>query len=743
VALLAIGVLAALGATGVSAALAAFSSYRGQLPDPVALAAMEPPLDSHVFARDGTLIAVLHGQDFRHEHVSVDGVSRWVKLATIDTEDRHFYQNQSWDLPRIVKSGIDNARGRGTTQGASTITEQLAKVSFLPSERSYDRKLKELILGNEIEANFTKKQILDMYLNRIDYGNFSIGIETAAETYFLKHAKDLDLAEASMLSGLPNAPDAYDPLHHLPTAAVNPLAKARQHVVLQAMVSNHDITQAQADAAYAQKLVFHPYYDSEPHIAPDFVGYLRTYLSRRWGDAYLKPGGWEITTSLDLHRQAIAEKAVHDGIASVYAHYNAHDGALVSMDPRNGEVLSLVGAWDDNNPGVGQLNMAVRRLQPGSTIKLFTYAAAIASRTMTMTTPVVDAPLHLSMGGRETYSPLNYDRKFHGVCALAVCLGNSLNVPAVKVEAAVGIPYITDLEIAAGLTSLADPGNRPAPLQYAATLGGLRLGLSPLEMAEGVSTIASLGVHHDRAPVLKISTSANGRVIYVHDPKQEGRRVLPQNVAYILDEMTSNDKNRVLEFGPKSALTLPDRRVSAKTGTTESFTDNWTVGWNPDLATVVWVGNPSPSCLRPEDRPALQAALSRGRYLYAGQTLDDHYSPGELAHYRLAPLNDHCGHLEGSTGVTGAAPIWHDYMARALAGTPPDWYARPPDLTSDGVGDDANFFLADKLVPVASCAYYAPAPDPANHCTYGGAQPPAAPPGAPPPPATPSPKPAD
>ncbi|GAC1341551.1 MAG: hypothetical protein NVSMB29_12190 [Candidatus Dormibacteria bacterium] len=737
--LLAVAILCALGTTGVSAAYAAFTSYRDQLPDPVALAAMEPPLDSHVYARDGTLIAIFHGQDFRHDHVSIDDVSPWAKLATIDTEDRHFYENHSWDVPRILKSGLDNARGRGTTQGASTITEQLAKISFLPSERSYDRKVKQVILGNEIEANFPKQHILEMYLNRIDYGNFSIGIETAAQTYFLKHAKDLDLAEASMLTGLPNAPDAYNPLHHLPTVDVNPLAKRRQHVVLRAMVANHDITQEQADTAYAQKLSFHRYYESEPHVAPDFVSYLRTYLTGRWGDAYLKPGGWEITTTLDLHRQAIAEKTVHDGVAAVYEHFNAHDGALVSMDPRNGEVLALVGAWDDNNPGVGQLNMATRRLQPGSTIKLFTYAAAIASRTMTMTTPVVDEPIHLDVGAREAYSPLNYDRKFHGVCTLAVCLGNSLNVPAVKVEAAVGIPYITDLEIASGLTSLASPANRPAPRQYAATLGGLHSGLSPLELTEGASTIASLGMHYDRAPVLRIAERGTTKLVYAHDPKLEGRRVLPQNVAYIVDQITSNDHNRLLEFGPKSALTLPDRRVSAKTGTTESFTDNWTVGWTPDVATVVWVGNPSPSCLRNEDRGALQAAMNGGRFLYAGQTLDDHYTPAELAQYRLAPINDHCGHLEGSTGVTGAAPIWHEYMAQVLAGTPQNWYPRPPDLVSDGVGDDANFFLAAEVVPLPSCTYYAPKADPANRCTYGGAQPPppAAPPPAVPPPAAP------
>src|SRR5205807_1280901 len=206
----------------------------------------------------------------------------------------------SWDMPRILKAGWDNLRHNSATQGASTITEQLAKISFLTPERSFDRKVKQVILGIEIENNFSKNQILEMYLNRVDYGNHSFGIQSAAETYFHKSARELDLSEASMLAGLPNAPGTLNPLVHDPGVPVNPLAKDRQRTVLDAMVRNGDLTRPQADAAFAEPLTFHPYYDSVPQVAPDFVGYLKSFLDQKYGGSYVKPGGWDITTSLDL-----------------------------------------------------------------------------------------------------------------------------------------------------------------------------------------------------------------------------------------------------------------------------------------------------------------------------------------------------------------------------------------------------------------------------------------------------------
>jgi membrane peptidoglycan carboxypeptidase len=243
-----------------------------------------------------------------------------------------------------------------------------------------------------------------------------------------------------------------------------------------------------------------------------------------------------------------------------------------------------------------------------------------------------------------------------------------------------------------------------------------------------------MGVHHDPTPVVRI-TDASGKVLYALDAKDQGHRVIPANAAFIITEITSNDANRYAAFGPHGDLTLPDRRVSAKTGTTEFFSANWTLGWTPTLVNVVWVGNPSGSCLKPSDRanPNVRARL--------GGSLDDPLSPADLSHYGLQPKDDHCGHLEGSTGITGAAPIWHQYMAQALADAPKDWYPRPNDVVATGPGDDAVFYLPGLTGPApgtftgtgnpdiagGGCYYYGPAADPSNPCRYVGTSAPSTP----------------
>ena len=485
---------------------------------------MEPPLDSHVYDAQGNLIAVFNDNGVRHVHASLDNISLYMRLATIDVEDRHFYSEGSWDLPRLIKAAWDNLRHTNTS-GASTITEQLAKISFFNSpERSIDYKIKEIVLGNELDSNFTKNQILEMYLNRVPYGNHAIGVETAAELYFLKPAKNLDLAESSMLAGLPQSPTTLNPV--LDNGA-NPDAKARQRVVLAAMVSNGDITQRQADAALAEKLTFHDWSESEPNTYPDVKDYVTKWLDTNYGSNYINPGGWDIYTTIDPAKQVAAEKALHDGIA---------------QDPqrpqRQGRRAGQHRSQDGQGPRPGRARGTTTTLRsasstwrleqrsPGSTIKLFTYSAAIASHLYTMTTPILDAPVHLSPGpGAPIYSPLNYDRRWHGTCLVKTCLGNSLNVPAVKVEAAVGIPYITNLEIAAGITSYASPpepvGDRPGATDYSATLGGFPV--TPLELADGAATIADLGVHHDPSPVDHIVDRVTGKTIFTLNPDATAR----------------------------------------------------------------------------------------------------------------------------------------------------------------------------------------------------------------------------
>jgi membrane peptidoglycan carboxypeptidase len=728
-----VGVLASLAGGLFAAVFVGYASYRSQLPDAATVAAMEPPLDSHVYDAKGNLIAVFNDNGVRHVHATLDNISLYMRLATIDVEDRHFYSEGSWDLPRLIKAAWDNVRHTNTS-GASTITEQLAKISFFNSpERSIDYKIKEIVLGNELDSNFTKNQILEMYLNRVPYGNHAIGVETAAELYFFKPAKSLDLAESAMLAGLPQSPTSLNPVLN---SGNNADAKDRQRVVLAAMVSNGDITQRQADAALAEKLTFHGWGESEPNLYPDVKDYVTNWLNTNYGNNYISPGGWDIFTTVDPAKQVAATKALHDGILKIRNSHNAKDGALVNIDPKTGRVLALVGAWDNNDPEIGQLNMATRQRSPGSTIKLFTYTAAIASHMYTMTTPILDAPVHLSPGpGADIYSPLNYDRRWHGTCLVKTCLGNSLNVPAVKVEAAVGIPYITSLEIAAGITSYASPpfpvGDRPGATDYSATLGGFPV--TPLELAVGAATIADLGVHHDPSPVDHIIDRVTGKAIFTLNPDATARRVVPENVAFIINEITSNDTNRVMDFGAHGDLTLPDRRVSAKTGTAEFFLDNWTVGWTPDLVSTVWVGNPGNSCLKSSDVPAMQRAIARGNVLYSGQKYDDPFSPQDLAHYGMKPRNNSCGHLDNSSGITGAAPIWNADMRAALAGTKATWYTQPKDVVQVGSGgDNADFFLPGTQNGGSvggGCSYWGPAGSPIPpglppDCKYTGTTPP-------------------
>lgn len=738
IALFIVALFSALGVVGVGIIYAEYVNFKNQLPDAATLKAMEPPIDSHVYDRAGNLIGVLHNSDFRHEHIAIGNVSIWAKEATVDVEDKHFYENSSWDLGRIIKAGWENLRHQANAGGASTITEQLAKISFLSPERSLDRKIKQVILGAEIESNFSKPQILEMYLNRIAYGNHAIGIETAARLYFQKSAHDLDLAEASMLAGLPNSPTTFNPLNHDPGVDVNPLAKQRQHVVLQAMVSAGDITTEQADKAYAEKLTYYPWEQSEPYTYPNFRQFLVDWLNVKFGDQYIKPGGWDIYTTIDPVKQKLAQDAVTKGVAAIDPKDNAHDGALVSMDPKTGEILAMVGSSNPDDKTINIRNLAYEPRQPGSTIKLFTYTAAIASRQFTMTTPILDAPISLPAQPKP-YTPLNYDRQWHGTCQLQQCLGNSFNVPAVKVEVKVGIPLITDLEIATGLKELADPGSRPWATLWPATLGGIPNGISPLELADGVSTIADLGVQHDPVPVTRITGRTDHKVIYAHDPLLTGRQVVPADVAFIMNEITSNDHNRYREFGPSSMLTLKDRRVSAKTGTTENFSSNWTVGWTPDLVSVVFVGNPNQSCLNGEkDAAALQALLRRrGDKTNVSDTV---FTAAEVKGYGFTPLPPPCGPLEYSTGITGAAPIWNQYMKTALANTPKHWYTKPADVIGSSKSDDGDFFLPGTQAP---CYYYAPEADPNNYCTYSGPYvPPAATPSPAPGAATPTPAPA-
>jgi membrane peptidoglycan carboxypeptidase len=613
----------------------------GPLPAVSGLASNKMDQDTLIYDRHGTLLADVGKEGNHRIVVPLNYISPWVVKATLATEDRTFYSNSGIDLGGIVRAAVANLQHHRIQQGGSTISQQLVKQVYIGPNAAADiqRKLKEAILAIELNRQYSKNQILEMYLNTIFYGSQTYGIEAAARSYFQTNAHDVSLAQAAMLAGLPQAPTQYNP-------AVNfAAAKQRQAQVLAGMVGEKYITAAQAQAAYAVKLqVFPPTTKFE---APYFVDYvLKTLAKAPYNITSDNHKGYRVYTSLDLNLQHLAEQVVRDQVAQKGNFYNFHDAALVSMDPRTGEVLAMVGGTDYNRPG-GQYNFAydVPR-PPGSSFKIFTYTAAIESRKVNMVSPILDDPMVFPTGGDPgglgKYIPQNYDHRFHGTLPLKMAMGNSMNIPALKTELLTGIPAVVDMAHRMGLTCLGPlPCIDQSPDNYgpSLTLGAYPVRLA--DMATAASTLATLGVRHREAPILDIKDGL-GHDVYTYDPTKNEFRAVDANVAFIIASIMSDDRNRCLEFGCHGDLTLPGRTVAAKTGTTNDFKDNWTVGFTPSLATAVWVGNP-------DNKP--------------------------LSH--------------NSTGIVGAAPIWHKFMVQALAGKPNEWYPVPAGI--DPVG--GNYFL--------------------------------------------------
>ena len=625
------------------------AAFQVGLPSVASLPNLGPPNDSQILASDGSLLAILHEPGVHHVGVNFKQVSPLLIEATVAVEDRHFYQDtSSVDLPRIVASGVNDLIHHSAVQGASTITEQLAKISFLTPQKTITRKIRELLLGYEISKVFKPNTILQMYINRINYGNQAIGIQAAAELYFHIPASQLDLAQASALAGIPDAPTAYNPVLYIGVSGSANLAKDRQAVVLQAMVRNGYITQRQADTAFKEVLTFYPWQASEVDTQPDFVQFAESQLQAQFGDAYLNPGGWTIYTSLNPTDQAagIADLQNPAKDAQLLRYYNIGDADLESVDPRTGEILAMVGTTNPSGQW-GQINMVDSPRRTGSSFKIFTYSAAIASGKFTMTTPILNEPININ-----GYSPKNYSGTFTGICQLKDCLGNSINVPAVKVEDITGLQNVVNLAQRMGVTDLLNPQNTYG---LALTLGGTSLGITMLNMATGASVLASGGVLHQPTTILTILKGT--QTIYQYNVANNSKQVLPANVAYIMNMILQSNQNRQPEFGINNGLTIPNRIVAVKTGTSDygvgdlaGIGDNWVFGWTPTLLTSTWVGNPNYTTL---------SAVS--------------------------------------SGITGAAPLWQTYMEQVLPAQPNIWYAKPADVVQVGSGLNANFYLPNTV----------------------------------------------
>jgi 1A family penicillin-binding protein len=618
----------------LAAGTAGYAWLAADLPTVDSLAARRTAPSSRLLDRHGRLLyEIADPQLGRHTAIPLSQMPDTLKWATIATEDANFYRHPGVDLTGILRALVINVRGGETLAGGSTITQQVARNLLLDAderaERTLRRKLREAILASRLTQAYSKDEILALYLNETYYGHLAYGVEAASRAYFGKPASDLDLAESALLAGLPQSPARYDPLT-APAAA-----RARQTVVLDLMVRQGTITAEQAEQAKAEELHFAatPF----PIQAPHFVITVWAELERALGPETLNHGGLTVTTTLDLDWQITAENTVRRHLATLNEPgpegpgHNVHNAALVALDPLTGEVLALVGSPDYFDAAIsGAVNAALAPRQPGSAIKPLTYAAAFTPRAgyapLTAATMVLDVRTAFMTAENTPYVPQNYDYRFHGPVLLRSALGSSYNIPAVKVLQYVGLNELLATARALGITTF-DAGRRYG---LALTLGGGEVRLLDLTAAYGA--FASGGRRVAPQLVLEIRDAA-GRPVALPARPEHGVAVLDPRVAYLITHILGDEQARAPAFGLDSPLTLT-RPAAAKTGTTTDFRDNWTVGYTPELVAGVWVGNADNTPMR------------------------------------------------HSSGITGAAPIWHDFMEAVQRGRPVRGFARPPGLVT-------------------------------------------------------------
>ncbi len=591
-------------------------------------------LSTHIYDRNGKLLYEIYRTQNRTP-VRLKDLPPYVYQATIAIEDKNFYHHHGISVVGGIIRALKDTVEKGYLQGGSTITQQLVKTALLTPERTIRRKIKEIILALWTERIYSKNQILEMYLNQVPYGGASYGIEEAARTYFRKDAKDLSLIEAATLAGLPRAPSLYSPY-------LNPdLCKKRRDQVLHAMYEQGYITNSVYQNSIKLPLKVYP-----PRVsirAPHFVFYVKKQLEDKFGIQKVEEGGLSVKTTLDLNIQNYAQKVVHDTILKLH-NYHVTNGALLVTRPSTGEILSMVGSYDFFATPSGSFNVTTALRQPGSSIKPINYAVAIERHLITPATMLLDIPTCFSAPGQSRlYCPVNYDGKFHGPVQVRFALGNSLNIPAVKVLALNGVSNLVASSSAFGITTWKDPSHYGLSL----TLGGGEVKMT--EMAEAYGVFANEGISKKLETILEIKDKHKNVLFQYKDPNLvydihkplkypkflliKGKRVLSSATTFLISHILLDNNARSMEFGSNSALVIKGKAVSVKTGTTNNKRDNWTIGYTPNFLVAVWVGN-----------------------------------------------NDNSPMRRVASGLTGASPIWNKVMSYMLKNQPDLWPIKPQDV---------------------------------------------------------------
>ena len=599
--------------------------------------------------RNGRLLyELLPKQGGRHAVLPADAITSCMKDATIAVEDKNFYKNPGIDLSGILRAFWINLRGGETVAGGSTITQQVARNLLLgpreQGERTLRRKLREAWLAWQLTRKYSKTEVLALYLNQTYYGGMAYGIEAAAQTYFGKPASELLLPECALLAGLPQAPSAYNPFIH------PEMARQRQLVVLGLMQQLGSVTPEQLRQAEEFPLV----YNSSPYpvLAPHFVWLVQNQLDSLYASARLDPhASLIVRTTLDLNYQQIAEGAIAHNLAK-FRNSNeildrqVNNAALVAMDPRTGEVLALVGSADYFDSSIhGAINMATAPRQPGSAFKPFIYAVALDPQQAvpwTAATSILDVTTTFISPDGQPYTPQDYDEREHGPVSVRLALASSLNIPAVITLNHVGEPAVVAMAQQMGIRSLSDQLDQNLSL----ALGGGQMSL--LELTNAYATLANQGSYPANSEILDIRDFAGKLLYQTEKPAQP--RIFDERLAWLVSDILSDDQARMLAFGLNSTLKL-ERSAAVKTGTTNNFHDNWTIGYTPELVVGVWVGNAGYESMR------------------------------------------------NVNGLSGAAPIWNETMRNILQGQPDRPFIRPEGLVQEKVCDLSG------LLPTPACPH--------------------------------------
>lgn len=609
-----------IGIVGTAGVIAYFSK---DLPSPYKLTNRDVAQSTKIYDRNGVLLYDIYG-DVNRTMVNIEDMPQNLINATLAVEDAEFYTHKGISITGIIRSAVLNFTKTGL-YGGSTLTQQVVKNSLLTQERTITRKIKEAVLTMQVEKRYSKDEILKMYLNESPYGGTSYGVQAASKLYFNKDVKDLTLGQAALIAGLPQSPTYYSPFGAYPENA-----KARQETVLKLMKekgwedkdgNRQKISEEDYEAAINEEIVYAS--GRTQILAPHFVLYVKSLLEDKYGTTMVEQGGLKVTTSLDYGIQQIAEEEVGfqiDRLAASGA--NAQNAALVSIDPRTGEVLAMVGSVDYfDTENDGNVNVSLSYRQPGSSMKPIMYAAAF-EKGYTAATFLSDIQTSWP-DSSGAYTPSESDGIYWGPILLRDALANSRNVPAVKMTELIGVNTVVDMAHRMGITSL----NEPERYGLSLSLGGGEVQL--IEHTSAFGVFANKGVLQPRTAILKVEDS-HGKILEEYKVGK-GETVLDESVAYLVNDILSDKYARQRLFGAGNLLEIKDWRVAAKTGTTNDNRDAWTVGYTPNLVTGVWVGNNDNS-----------------------------------------PMN-------GIQGSTGATPIWHYFMERVLENRDRGEFVKPEE----------------------------------------------------------------